>query len=112
MSEIRRYLLTTPEQCLTLNTFIKNLPPGEKVRSVNPYPGGYEVIVLTEEKPKTEPETQITLTAKGALEEGCSVIFLNIEKPETEITVTPKNYNILRIRDYIDSGLGGSVYSN
>ena len=81
MSE-RRYLLTTPEQCLTLNTFIKNLPPGEKVRSVNPYPGGYEVIVLTE------------------------------EKPETEITVTAKNYNILRIRDYIDSGLGGCVYSN
>ena len=86
MTEIRRYLLTTPEQCLTLNTFIKNLPPGEKVRSVNPYPGGYEVIVLTEEKPKTETETQITLTAK--------------------------NYNILRIRDYMNSGLGGSAYSN
>ena len=84
MTETRRYLLTTPEQCLTLNTFIKNLPPGEKVRSVNPYPGGYEVIVLTEEKPETE--TQITLTAK--------------------------NYNILRIRDYIDSGLGGSALSN
>ena len=107
---MRRYLLTTPEQCLTLNTFIKNLPPGEKVRSVNPYPGGYEVIVLTEKKP--EPETQITLTAKGALEEGCSVIFLNIEKPETEITLTAKNYNILRIRNYIDSGLGGCAYSN
>ena len=84
MSEIRRYLLTTPEQCLTLNTFIKNLPPGQKVRSVNPYPGGYEVIVLTEEKPETE----------------------------TEITLTAKNYNILRIRDYIDSGLGGSALSN
>ena len=82
MTEIRRYLLTTPEQCLTLNTFIKNLPPGEKVLSVNPYPPGYEVIVLTEEKPKTE------------------------------ITVTAKNYNILRIRDYMNSGLGGSAYSN
>ena len=97
---MKRYLLTTPEQCLTLNTFIKNLPSGQKVRSVNPYPGGYEVIVLTEEK----PETEIT---KGTLEEGCS-----IEKPETEITVTAKNYNILRIRDYMNSGLGGSAYSN
>ena len=86
MTETRRYLLTTPEQCLTLNTFIKNLPHGQKVRSVNPYPGGYEVIVLTEEKPETETETEITLTAK--------------------------NYNILRIRDYIDSGLGGCAYSN
>ena len=82
MSEIRKYLLTTPEQCLTLNTFIKNLPPVQEVRSVNPYPRGYEVILLTKEKPKTQ------------------------------ITVTAKNYNILRIRNYIDSGLGGCAYSN
>ena len=79
---MKRYLLTTPEQCLTLNTFIKNLPPGEKLHSVKPYPGGIEVLVETE------------------------------EKPETEITVIAKNYNILRIRNYIDSGLGGYPYSN
>ncbi len=30
---MKRYLLTTPEQCLT---FIKNLPSGEKLHTVNP----------------------------------------------------------------------------
>jgi len=75
---MKRYLLTTPEQCLT---FIKNLPSGEKLHTVKAYPGGYEVLVETEEKPKTE------------------------------ITVTAKNYNIIRIRDYIDSGRG-LPYSN
>jgi hypothetical protein len=80
---MKRYLLTTPEQCLTLKTFIKNLPPNEKLYLIKPYPRGYEVLVLveTEEKPKTD----------------------------TEITLTAKNHNILRIGD---NGLGGSVYSN
>jgi hypothetical protein len=78
---MKRYLLTTVEQCLT---FIKNLPPGEKLHTVKPYPGGYEVLVDTEEKIRTE----------------------------TEITVIAKNYNILRIRNYIDSGLGGYPYPN
>jgi hypothetical protein len=81
MSHIKKYLLTTPEQCLTLNTFIKNLPPNEKLHLVMPHPRGYEVLVET------------------------------TEKSETEITVTTKNYNIIRIRDYIDSGRG-LPYSN
>ena len=71
---MKRYLLTTPEQCLT---FIKNLPSGEKLHTVKPYPGWYEVLVETEEKPKTE------------------------------ITVTAKNYNIIRIREGM---LSGSAY--
>jgi len=75
---MKRYLLTTPEQCLT---FIKNLPSGEKLHTVKPYPRGYEVLVETE------------------------------EKPETEITVSAKNFNVIRIRNYIDSGLGGYQYS-
>jgi hypothetical protein len=76
---MKRYLLTTPEQCLT---FIKNLPSGEKLHTVKPYPGGYEVLVETEEKPKTE------------------------------ITVTAKNYNIIRIREGMLSGVGGYPYPN
>ena len=76
---MKRYLLTTPEQCLT---FIKNLPSGEKLHTVKPYPGGYEVLVETEEKPKTE------------------------------ITVTAKNYNIIRISEGMHSGVGGYPYPN
>jgi len=78
---MKRYLLTTPEQCLT---FIKNLPSGEKLHTVKAYPGGYEVLVETEEKIRTE----------------------------TEITVTAKNFNVMRISEGMHSGLGGYPYSN
>jgi hypothetical protein len=47
MSEIKRYLLTTPEQCLQLKTFIKNLPLNETLYMVKPCPNGYEVLVQT-----------------------------------------------------------------
>lgn len=83
MSVVKSYILNTPEQCLTLNTFIKNLPPNEKFYFINLCPNGYEVLVLVEEK----------------------------IKPETEIIVTARNYNIIRLRDALNSGLGGSMYS-
>ena len=76
---MKRYLLTTPEQCLT---FIKNLPPGEKLYSVKPYPGGIEVLVET------------------------------MEKIRTEITVTAKNFNVMRISEGMHSGVGGYPYPN
>jgi hypothetical protein len=75
---MKRYLLTTLEQCLT---FIKNLPSGEKLHSVKAYPGGYEVLVETEEKIRTE------------------------------ITVTAKNFNVMRISEGMHSGLSGYPYS-
>jgi len=78
---MKRYLLTTPEQCLT---FIKNLPSGEKLHTVKPYPGGYEVLVETEEKIRTE----------------------------TEITVSAKNFNVIRISEGMHSGVGGYPYPN
>jgi hypothetical protein len=71
MSQIKKYLLTTPEQCLT---FIKNLQPHEKLNLVKPHPEGYEMLV----------------------ESG--------EKTKTEITVSAKNYNIIRISEGIYSG--------
>ena len=80
MSVVKSYVLNTPEQCLTLNTFIKNLPPNEKFHSINLCPNGYEVLV--EEK----------------------------IKPETVI-VTARNHNIIRLRDTLNSGLGGPAYS-
>ena len=43
---LKRYILQTPEQCLTLKTFIKNLPQNEKLYSVLTCPGGFEVLVL------------------------------------------------------------------
>lgn len=76
---MKRYLLTTPEQCLT---FIKNLPSGEKLHTVKAYPGGYEVLVET------------------------------MEKPETEITVIAKNFNVIRISEGMHSGVGGYPYPN
>jgi hypothetical protein len=78
---MKRYLLTTPEQCLT---FIKNLPPNETLYSVKPYAGGYEVLVETEEKIRTE----------------------------TEITVSAKNFNVIRISEGMHSGVGGYPYPN
>lgn len=62
---MKRYLLTTPEQCLTLKTFIKNLHPNEKLHLVKIYPGGYELLVETEEKLRLKTETEIRVTAKN-----------------------------------------------
>jgi hypothetical protein len=81
MSHIKNHLLTAHEQCLTLNTFIKNLPPNEKLHLVMPH------------------------------SERCEALVETTEKSETQITVTAKNYNILRIRDYMNSGYGGLLYS-
>ena len=81
MSVVKSYILNKPEQCLTLNTFIKNLPSNEKFHSINLCPNGYEVLV--EEK----------------------------IKPETEIIVNARNYNIIKRCDALNSGLGGSMYS-
>ena len=75
---MKRYLLTTPEQCLT---FIKNLPSGEKLHTVKAYPGGYEVLVETEEKIRTE------------------------------ITVTAKNFNVMRISEGMHSGSAYPLFS-
>ena len=47
-STMRVYKLNTPEQCLTLETFIKNLPKNEELFQLKVCPGGYEVI--TEQK--------------------------------------------------------------
>lgn len=81
MSVVKSYILNTPEQCLTLNTFIKNLPSNEKFYFINLCPNGYEVLV--EEK----------------------------IKPETEIIVNARNYNIIKRCDALNSGLNGSMYS-
>jgi hypothetical protein len=43
--------------------------------------------------------------------ERCEVLVETKEKSETQITVTAKNYNIFRIRDYMNSGRGGLLYS-
>ncbi len=75
---MKRYLLTTPEQCLT---FIKNLPSGEKLHTVKQYPGGYELLVETEKKIRTE------------------------------ITVTAKNFNVMRISEGIHSGSEYPLFS-
>lgn len=49
-STMRVYKLNTPEQCLTLETFIKNLPKNEELFQLKVCPGGFEVITLTEQK--------------------------------------------------------------
>lgn len=81
MSVIKSYKLTTIEQCLTSNTFIKNLQPNEKLYAVNLIPNGHEVLVETE------------------------------KKPETKIIITTRNYNIIKRYDALTNGLGGSMYS-